>query len=305
MDTLVRVGRENNSARLAASGRFGIFKPESEQPPVRKLEVVQNETLNKLLGVWKDPSWQSAPHTNNEWEADSWCLNRLRRLFGKVSYSVEDVANFSFALAQFQTDPWFYHSSNIFLSALINNGRDQEYVIFTTHMNAPYSGGFRNTKDIIIKGNAGHALGKSMIGGSVIVEGDAGKNVGLFMDGGRIVVKGDSKTVGDSTHGGHILIQGKTGMVGRGMDGGAIEVIGDADEIAVIGGGIVTIHGDVTHAVSGTSRKGSVTVMGDVHGSVGSIMSGGEIHIEGEIGEISEKIKHGKIFHNGVLIVDK
>jgi hypothetical protein len=105
----------------------------------------------------------------------------------------------------------------------------------------------------------------------IVVEGDVGLLVGFEMKGGRILVRGSG---GNSA--------------GRSLENGDI-----------------ILEGNVCHAVGLSSRGGTITVKGDAGQEVGAWMDGGNIHIFGEISSLSNDVQGGKIFHNGILIVDK
>ena len=55
----------------------------------------------------------------------------------------------------------------------------------------------------------------------------------------------------------------------------------------------------------GYANKKIIAVKGDVGHQLGANMCMGEIHVEGKIGSIAGTILGGKIYHRGVLIVDK
>ena len=230
---------------VAAGSKFEKYKPEEERD-VRKVTVERDAALEQLIAAWKKYDYVSTPYHVEAY------LNALKRIKG-LDYSSKDVENFCIALAGFQDEKSFSDKAGHFLSALINNGKDTEYVINTRHLTVEIHGlGHRNTKSITVNGNAGAQVGAYMEGGSITVNGNAGEYVGLDMKRGSITVNGNANQ-----------------HVGYEMEGGCITVNGDADW------------------------------------GVGAYMGGGEIHIEGDCKGLSEQIEGGKIYHKGVLIVDK
>jgi len=227
---------------VAAGSRFEKYKPEEEKG-VRKVEVKEDEVLRQLKAAWG----KYRPRFYEEYYPDA--LKAIRN----ISYSASDVEKFSLALVEFQGEERFSDKAGLFLSALINNGKDIHYVIHTEHLAEVFYLGTKNTKNIIVNGNAGSMVGDQMEGGSIIVNGNAGYGVGGHMEGGTIIVNG---TAGDH--------------VGVRMKGGAITVNGNAGN-------------DV-----GTG-----------------MMEGAVIHLNGGYKSIADDVKGGKIYHEGVLIVDK
>jgi hypothetical protein len=86
-----------------------------------------------------------------------------------------------------------------------------------------------------------------------------------------------------------LVIHGNTGSrAGMGMETGSMLIKGDAEDVGC------------------AMKGGTITVEGDVKSSIGWNMEGGEIHVEGELSEhLCSGIRKGRIFHKGVLIVDK
>ncbi|NYZ74129.1 hypothetical protein H0O00_03225 [Candidatus Micrarchaeota archaeon] len=248
---------------LAMANRFGRYKPEEEKP-VRKVEVVKDETLKKMKKAWK-----SFRYTRLR-SGDSY-LNALASI-ERLEYSASDIKNFSIAIAEFQDEKDFSEKAGFFLSALINNGKDQDYIIHTKHLAVPLDSiGCENTKNITVEGNAGDNAGDGMRGGIITVNGNAHYGAGNSMIGGTITVNGDA---------------------------------GEHVGIWMIGGAIVA-NKNAGDNVGYEMRGGVITVMGDASCDVGYRMEGGRIYVWGEIGGISHERKHGKIYHKGKLIVDK
>ncbi len=82
-------------------------------------------------------------------------------------------------------------------------------------------------------------------------------------------------------------------------------ISGDAGFLlgSLMTGGIIELDGSVIRAGLG-QRGGKIVINGFAGGLIGQSMEGGEIHVNGPYCEPG-KVNHGKIFHNGRLIVDK
>ncbi|MDD5171998.1 MAG: hypothetical protein PHF60_03090 [Candidatus ainarchaeum sp.] len=258
-----------NVPALAMAKGFTKYKPEEEKA-VRKAEVEENETLRQLKAAWKAVEY--ARNQRRRIPDYSWqhCYEKASELAKQVDYSAEDVERFSIALAEFQGEEEFSEKAGLFLSALINNGKDSDYVIHTEHLGEGiHRIGWMNTKNIIVKGDVSES-GRDMADGELIVRGNARNGLGVRMEGGRITVKGDS-----------------CGLAGYGMQGGAIIVEGNAAD-----------------SVGLRMEGGTITVKGNAGKEIGQLMNGGEIHIEGKFKDVGNVI-HGKIFHKGVKIIDR
>jgi hypothetical protein len=256
-----RVAVADASVATMAS-RFGRYKPEEEKT-VRKAEVVEDETLKKMKDAWK------AANAAVERNLFSDFYDAAIMFVHGMEYGVRDVEKFSLAMVEFEHEERFYQKAGVFLGALINEGKDEDYIIHSSHLACGIDHlGYRNTKNITVQGSAGDYCGNGMEGGSITVEGDTGGGCGYDMEGGSVIVKGNT----DDT-------------CGYQMKGGSITVNGDAGERC-------------GHEMEG----GSVIVNGDAGHACGSLMKGGEIHINGEISTIRGDTKLGKIFHQGELI---
>ncbi|MDD5171995.1 MAG: hypothetical protein PHF60_03075 [Candidatus ainarchaeum sp.] len=204
-----------NCSALALTKGFGKYKPEDENA-VRKVEVVENETLRQLKKAWGNYTVAGVLH-------DLDYLPALA-LAEKLEYTAADVEKFCIALAEFQDEKHFSKKAGLFLSALINNGKDTDYVIHTKHLVRPMECiCFQNTKNVIVKGNALLGIGWDMKRGQIIVEGDADHLVGLRMRGGSITVKGNAgEWVGSKMTGGKIRLEGGCKSIATDATGGQI-----------------------------------------------------------------------------------
>ena len=189
---------------LAASGKFGPFKPESDRT-VRIADVKMNPFLEEMKKAWM---WHELAIDNGV----VYDQETYRRLLEGLThpYSARDVEDFSIVLAGFQGGEFFPTKAGLCLSALINNGDEDDYVVHTTAFAEPIiSIGYRNTKNITVEGNAGHYVGDEMEAGKIIVNGNVGDDVGWYMKGGSITVVGDAGySVGGHMSDGELRING-------------------------------------------------------------------------------------------------
>jgi hypothetical protein len=215
----VRKGSSTNAPVLAMANRFSRYKPEEEKA-VRKVEVVENETLKKMKEAWNACSYTSYPYDRNPDREYAKMLEVVK----KSEYSAKDIENFTLALAEFQEENRFSGKAGVFLSALINNCKDSELVIRTVHLAKSINFlGYKNTKKITVKGNAGADVGHNMQGGTITVEGNAGSHVGYDMEGGTITVNEDAGGwVGHWMNGGEIRIEGKIESISNSVEHGKI-----------------------------------------------------------------------------------
>ncbi|NYZ74132.1 hypothetical protein H0O00_03240 [Candidatus Micrarchaeota archaeon] len=208
-----RIERVVGSA-LAMANRFQRYTPETEYRTV-PLEVKEDETLKRLKEAWK-----ACSHTGNP-EKD---YPKMLKIVKKLEYSAKDVENFNIALAGFQSEKMCSSKAGLFLSALINNCKDSDFVIHTNHLVESISYlGFKNTKNITVKGNTGDVVGINMKGGTITVKGNAGKEGGWGMKGGTITVEGDAgELVGFGMEGGSIRLEGKYVHIAENIKHGSI-----------------------------------------------------------------------------------
>lgn len=228
----------NPGSALAMAKGFRGYKPEEEKA-VRKVEVVEDKTLGQMKAAWGLVSYDGSGFGQ--------CYEDALAAVKLLNYSTSDVENFSLALAvaQFQDEERFGGKAGLFLSALINNGKDTDYIIHTVHLTLPlYRIGYKNTKNIIVNGDAGIIIGSSMEGGSITVNGNAGNRVGNSMKGGTITVKGDAGAeVGCSMNGGIVTVEGNAGeAVGNYMKSGEIRIGGEIESISKL-----MRHGKIYH----------------------------------------------------------
>jgi formylmethanofuran dehydrogenase subunit C len=305
-----RMGIEPRLA--AASSRFRGFGPETGHL-LRTQNVESNKAIVEMRKVWGDTRI---------------CIERdeYPQLPGKIKelkYSAKDVETFSIVIAEFQGEENFSNKAGLFLSALINNSGEKDFVIHTAHLSEPvHFIGNGSKKNISVKGDAGDCVGHMMESGTVIVEGNAGNMTGVEMTGGTITVKGNAgKDIGNRMKDGVIIVEGCAGQnIGSAMKGGAITVKGDAgDDIGnqmnegaiivegnagdgagfLMNGGTIILKRDAGDKVGDNMRGGRITVMGDAGKDVGINMQGGEVRLNGDYVGTPENFIGGGVLHKG------
>src|SRR3989338_823431 len=266
-------------------GPFTRYKKEPTHG-VRRADVKENQVLGQLKEAWSKFSSYGHPDKNNYSEAI--VLIQFR-------YSAEDVEKFSIALAEFQEESGFSAKAGIFLSALINNGTDEDYIIHTNHLTQTINLlGYENTKNVIIDGNLGVFTFYKMKTGQVKVNGNVDNYIGKLMAGGQIIVNGNIDAwVGIEMSGGELIVNGNVRIwLGSDMSDGKI-----------------VVNGNVDICVGWCMTGGMIVINEEVNGGVGKAMNGGEIHLNGGHGDeqhgywgIQYSYK-GKIYEGGKLIV--
>lgn len=205
-----------------ADKRFGRYKREKYKS-VRRVDVREDEVLTQLIHVFR--KFKFYVNTAPIHLSYSYALDLLKDL----TYSATDVENFSIALAEFQDEKNFGFKAGVFLSELINNGQDSDFVIHTTHLSSSIDFlGYKNTKNIIVDGKIGDCIGYEMHRGLITVNGNADDLVGWKTEKGIIIVNGN---IG--------------GLVGERMDEGEIHIEGTFVSLGNIRGGRVYHKGEL------------------------------------------------------------
>jgi formylmethanofuran dehydrogenase subunit C len=181
-----------------------------------------------------------------------------------LDYDATDIERFCIALADCQSP----RRAMIFLSALINNGKEDEQVLRLSGdlMDVSFLC-YKNMKRVIVHGDVGSDFAWHMSDGEILLHGNAGSKAGASMGGGRLIIEGDA---GDFLGGGSSYSS------------------------------LYTWHETIASPFN-PMTGGTIVVNGDAGESVGDRMRGGEIHLNGEYGSIGHDVR-GRIFHKGKLI---
>jgi hypothetical protein len=190
------------NAKLRINDQFKHYKPEQEKR-VRQIEIKKDTVLEKLVEAYK--RYRNTKYKFGDVHEYRGALGIVRGL----EYSAKDVTEFSIAMAAFQEEQNFTTRAGFFLSALINSSKEMEFIIITEHMGSiPNLLGYRNTRNITIRGDAGFETGALMWRGTLTIEGNADANIGDGLRGGTINIKGNHEGLGPTAFGGDIYCKG-------------------------------------------------------------------------------------------------
>ncbi|MFH0737047.1 MAG: hypothetical protein V1827_01125 [Candidatus Micrarchaeota archaeon] len=276
---LASTPRSERDAKVAMAGRFDRYEKEGGQD-VRKLEPKANETVQRLMGLWKEFGVLQLPGLG--WGTNKYDYKTYEKLCQTVQgsgiqYGPADISELVFSIGAYIGEESFSRKAGIFLSTLINNGPRGQYVLPVGNLETTIQAfGYRNQAghDLIIQGDAGAHAFQEMEGGNVVVQGGCELLAGQLMRGGLAVIEGTHK-----------------GDIGLKMAGGRLEV-----------------RTLVLSKQQDVNRHWQV--IGEFWDSVGSQMTGGEIHagtVFPNIGYGLEKgdIISGRIYLQGRLIYER
>jgi formylmethanofuran dehydrogenase subunit C len=223
-------------------------------------------------------------------------------------YGSKEIEELSLILGRYQGSKKFDPLAGIFLSVLINQSYDKDFVLHTDHLaNYPGCIGYCNSKNINVNGNVGGYLGRNMKDGKIIVERNAEDHTGDGMTGGVIDINGDAKnSTGSWMHGGKIIVRGNAGMdTGEIMTSGEITILGNADrELGrLMEGGMIRVYGNTGNNIGFEMKNGEIFISGDSGNNLGYRMRGGKIHLGGKYGCISKENLGGDIYQIGKQII--
>ncbi len=183
---------------LAMANRFSKYAPETEHAVRGGIPVKEHAAVKDLLILWENMAFQHKPLGDHK------CLysDLMERLAKGPAYSAEDVELFSIALKPMEQEEDFVTKCGVFLSALVNSGKEGSFRITTAHLDEPPEFlGYRNRKELLISGDAGNCVGHDMSCGKITVQGNAGCFAGLGMGGGELHLEGDYKSLGSLLQG--------------------------------------------------------------------------------------------------------
>lgn len=222
------ITRQFPQPKTFARSRFGTYG-DVQKSEIRKLKVEENPRLERIWGAWKEltgldegsPEGKDGNTSKNE-EIYNLPLfyHKAESLLRGIGYDSNDVGAFISRIIPLQEgwrEPdgsfkWRTGASfGVFLGALTNNGKDEEYRLPLGALEFElYSIGYLNRKKLTITGNVGNSLGRFMESGEIHLIGNAGENVGMEMESGMITVSGDAgKNAGYYQRGGTIRINGE------------------------------------------------------------------------------------------------
>ena len=167
------------------------------EEPIQTFKVVRTKAVEEILELFTHirVKQENVPYQEYEKEGLDKDYQRIAKLVRGKNYTSEDVTQFVLGLNPESRDRYFDLKLGLFLSALINEGKDSDYMLYFLGERAPMGCwgadiGYKNTKNIFIRGNVGSGLGRRMISGKIEVDGDCLVCAGLEMSGGKIIVRG-------------------------------------------------------------------------------------------------------------------
>ncbi len=214
---------------MASRSLFSKLGPALEQE-VLKPTVSEDTTLRNMIQAYRGFK-VSLPGEVLEVLDEPY--EEALKLVRGMKYSSKDVTSFCIALAGIvELEERHTKKAGLFLSALVNSGSDQEYVLSTRGLPYPIDDfGFHNVKDVVIEGDVGMCCGFGMKDGTIKIHGNADQCIGNFMIGGYIELSGNTTNFG-WMKGGTIRVFGNADDSIRGGQGGTIFLEGDYGRLA-------------------------------------------------------------------------
>ncbi len=198
-----------------------------------KIEVVSNPVVEELCSCFE----KLLDFTNDlgvVWSN----YEKIKEFIKDVKYTSKDITKFVFFLEQYKDRDKFSYKSGAFLSALINESNEDNFDIYTNHLQQAKIDffGYKNKKNVVVRGNLNDHVGFGMLKGEIKIEGDVENNLCDNMKGGKIVISGNANHfIGQQMTDGVIIVEGSAqGWVGRWSKGGEIRI---GKEIDCIGDG--------------------------------------------------------------------
>jgi formylmethanofuran dehydrogenase subunit C len=281
-----------------AAGRFSKYSPESERQS-RAPHVRQNKAMDAIFGAWS--SFKFPFSKVMEWDLNKRILEGL----DGVCWGAKEVELFAIMASDFQDESRYTGKLGVFLSALVEGGKDACYSIPLGHLGRRLNLlAYRNTKDVVLVGDVGNDACTLMNGGSVTIEGDAGESLAASMQGGNVRTGGSvGKKCGFGMSDGLIEVAGNAGpMLGLCMQGGRIAVSGNASQEAgrEMRGGEILIAGDSAWYAGQGMEGGTIRICGGAAYSTGMDMKGGLLEVKGDAGRhLGYRMKGGLIVVHG------
>ena len=208
-DLLDKLGKENKSE-------------------VKQIKIQNNSALEEIIFAYKKEL--------NSLQ-DKYDLHSLQKRFESIlpkDYTAKDITYFSKIVYNYQDNKHFGLLTGIYLSALINNCKEDNFFLDLNNLNLGLEYvGSENCKEITVNGGV-NSVGYLMFDGSIIVNGDVNYGcIGSYMQKGKIIVNGNVNCglIGFKMGlDGEIIINGHIrGIIGIHLDGGTIRINGEWD----------------------------------------------------------------------------
>ncbi len=176
-------GRDLDVPVSAASGKFKGYATQNETA-IREQDVKEDRILKEIKGAWVKLGSLWVNDTVGGFRMAEWAKRyeeTLQAISG-IECSPKDIEALSLAIGEFQQEREFGTKAGYIISALIENGCGDEFKVHTAQLEKKiHYLGFRNSKTIIIDGDAGMGVGSQMEKGKITVNGNCGMNAGYGM----------------------------------------------------------------------------------------------------------------------------
>ena len=150
-------------------------------------------------------------------------------------YTQKDIQKFLDSFSVFLGIDDVHVVAGFFLSALINECKQDNLVLSVKNAPGISVLGYRNTRNFTINGDVGDQTGLDSISGSITINGNSGLVLGYFMTGGTLTINGNAgRYLGSHMKGGKITVNGNTEIeTARCMHDGEIMVNGKIESLSV------------------------------------------------------------------------
>ena len=221
---------------------------EQEEHEEKKIDVIRNPRVEEICRTFeyflkeehvkRENGIFGRESVFNQMNSDSIVINSVKKL-APLKLTSQEIRKFSLCWIDYNLRKQGFYRTGLFLDCLIRLSEDSSFEIFTEHLKKEdqdmiNSLGYKNHKNIIIRGDVGACLGLEIQEGCINVFGNTGDHTGQNMHGGIILIEGNTEyNLGCQMYNGSIIVKGNTGDdVGKDMIGGKIEVYGDIGSIS-------------------------------------------------------------------------
>lgn len=186
-----------------------LDKEDKQEKKEFKVEKSPELTVNHLLKLWESAIKQVPDDSSRIYDLNKYLLS-IPNQFNFV-LTKKNIEEFCLRLSLYQEMIGFESKSGYFLSALINNFKEQEIILNLQHFQKrPWYIGYKNKeKNIIINGNVGYGLGYDMRGGTITVNGNIEDALGSWLRGGIFYINGYFAFLSNLIEGGDIYHKGQ------------------------------------------------------------------------------------------------
>ena len=175
--------------RLHARDLFQGLNPEQEQPSNRIIEVRAGSVLEQLVKQFEEYLAKGTL-----WDAQQNIIQIGRSQSG---IRASDIEQLSIILGRYDDQIMFEFDAGEFLTKCFNVCKDDNISVYTMGWKSPaHAFSLNNRKNVIIYGDVGNSLGRSMTHGKITVNGNAGTDLGGNMSGGEIYINGNFENLG-------------------------------------------------------------------------------------------------------------